>query len=91
MLSQYMPSTIRKAAAEYGVPVEVLEYCANADDVEGMARAYKDTAPRIHAAATNTRPPVFQGLPDEPPKQPREIFGEWANNQMMQSHRVRIL
>ena len=65
-----------KIATTTGVPVSMLECCADAEAMEEMAAAYKAQPKTIHAAATITGPRIIYG--GEHAQTPREAFGEWA-------------
>lgn len=70
----------RALAAETGVPAELLEFCATTEEMEGMAKAYKAQAPRIHAAAVATGPRIIRN--DGPAPTPQNIFAEWARGKL---------
>ena len=44
----------RELASKNSVPVELLEFCANVDDMEAFCKAYHSTQQPIHAAASGT-------------------------------------
>ena len=67
----------RALASQYGVPVELLEFCKTADELEAMAQTYKEKAPRIHAAAPVWPRQQIVGL-GEPKPSPQTIFADWA-------------
>ena len=69
----------RSFASVSGVPVELLEFCSSTEEMEQMAKIYKEKAPR---------PSVISGLPfkldiENYRRDPAAVFASWAMDQRM--------
>lgn len=69
----------RSFASVSGVPVELLEFCSNTEEMEQMARIYKEKAPRSNVV--HGRP--FKFDIDRYGRDPAHVFAEWAADQRM--------
>lgn len=69
----------RSFASVSGVPVELLEFCSSTEEMEQMAKIYKEKAPR---------PSIISGRPfkldiENYKRDPAHVFAEWAMDQRM--------
>ena len=89
--------TAKEVAELYGVPAELLQFCADEKSMEAMAEVIREQQPRVHAAATVFSPRSVlrpEDMPEnwEPERSPADVFAEWAGRQMMMHNdRIRVL
>lgn len=66
----------RELASKNSVPVELLEFCSDADAMEEFCKVYRATQPTIHAASTGT---PFMPSKGGAKQDPRSAFVAFAN------------
>lgn len=66
----------REIAKSEGVPIELLDYCADEDAMRNFAAAYKEKQPTVHAASASSTHPLNNTSGGKLSN--REVFAQFA-------------